>query len=366
MFGLDRLAPRFALAGALGLGLGGLSSSAACNACATGAEGCACTEGGACDTGLICLSDTCVDENSGNSSLGSDSSSTDDESASSTSTTSSSDTNADATESNSSDTTSDDSTTSTTNDDSTTSTTNDDSSSDDSTSTGPLLDITTTGSDDGDCNMQGCSKVDMIFAIDGSGSMAEEINALSNSSAFNSIVSALELLNCGDIDYRIGVTNDASPSFITGPGWNGSDPWFDSIDISATEIQSAFSSAAPQVAPSGVGVGCEHVLTNTSQLLISDTTGFLRSDALLVIVLITDVDDYGAYDQASGNNCGIGCSTSGAPVADLYGNFLTLKGDDPAAVSTIVVAGDPTVDGGVNFCAFLVAYRAYKRPAVMN
>jgi hypothetical protein len=198
--------------------------------------------------------------------------------------------------------------------------------------------------------MQGCSKVDMIFAIDGSGSMAEEISALTSSSAFANIVSALELLNCGDIDYRIGVTNDATPSFITGPGWSGSTPWFDSINMSATEIQAAFSSAAPQVAPSGVSVGCEHVLTNTSQLLIGDTTGFLRPDALLVIVLITDVDDYGAYDQMGGNSCGIGCGTPGAPVADLYSNFLTLKGDDPAAVSAIVVAGDPTADGGVNFC----------------
>jgi hypothetical protein len=92
------------------------------------------------------------------------------------------------------------------------------------------------------------------------------------------------------------------------------------------------------------------VLTSAVGLLDDDMSGFLRDDALLVLVIMTDVDDYGWYDQANGNDCGIGCNVSGQPVQTLQDTLLALKGDDPAGVATIVIAGDPNANAGVNFC----------------
>ena len=173
----------------------------ACGQCKVGAESCACTGGGGCDPGLKCLSSTCVDENSQSSSFatmdGEGSSTSSSSTGTDTASTESDSTGAEATDS----------------------------------TTGDKLDSATTGGDGGGCNITGCNQIDVLFAIDGSGSMAEEINALIASSAFSQVVTALEEVNCDDIEYRIGVTNDSSPNFITGASWTGSVPWFDSGGI---------------------------------------------------------------------------------------------------------------------------------------
>ena len=73
----------------------------------------------------------------------------------------------------------------------------------------------------------------------------------------------------------------------------------------------AFNGAAGQINNLGdPPAGCEHVLTSAVNLLVADTTGFVRDDALLVLVLVTNVDDFGAYDQIDGNSCGLGCGTA--------------------------------------------------------
>jgi hypothetical protein len=69
-----------------------------------------------------------------------------------------------------------------------------------------------------------------------------------------------------------------------------------------------------------------------------------------VLVLLTDVDDYGAYDQPGGNLCGLGCGTSPSVLTDLYDTLVALKDGDPAGVAGIVVAGDPMVMAGTNIC----------------
>jgi hypothetical protein len=77
----------------------------------------------------------------------------------------------------------------------------------------------------------------------------------------------------------------------------------------------------------------------------------VREDALLVLVLVTDVDDYGEYDQDGFCIEGLGCTTAGDPVATLVTTLVdTVKGGQMDGVAAIVVAGDPTVNGGVNFC----------------
>ncbi|MBK6517463.1 MAG: VWA domain-containing protein [Polyangiaceae bacterium] len=268
--------------------------------CPVGSEGCPCTQGGSCDGSLACLSDLCVDPSgSGGSGAG-------------------------------------------------------------STSGGGGAGMGGEGTGafnvgggggGGQCALGGCKAVDVLFAMDGSGSMQEEISALAAAQAFNQVVAALADLNCGDIDYRIGVTDDNNAAFRVPNGWNGADPWFDSTSMDDAQIATAFSGAASLIIQgSGTEVGCEHVLSNSVTLVTSDLSGFVRPEALLVLVMVTDVDDYGAYDNINGNDCGLGCTVTGAPVNTLYDSLVTLKGGDPKGVSTIVVAGDPNVIGGVNFC----------------
>jgi hypothetical protein len=62
---------RFACAAALLL-VTDCGTSDSTKKCAVGTEGCACTSGGACDPGLVCLSGLCVDREGGNAAAGAD------------------------------------------------------------------------------------------------------------------------------------------------------------------------------------------------------------------------------------------------------------------------------------------------------
>ena len=116
------------------------------------------------------------------------------------------------------------------------------------------------------------------------------------------------------------------------------------------QIANAFNGAVGQVSTlGGASTGCEHVLSSATHLIDGNELDFVRDDALLVLVLLTDVDDYGAYDQADGNSCGFGCQTPPTNLTDLYDSLVELKGTE-AGLAAIVVAGDPEVLDDVNFC----------------
>lgn len=286
--------------------------------CTVGAEGCECTGGGACDPGLTCFSGICVNAGPNpDTDVGEDNDTNDEVG---------------------------------TDDGESTGTTTDDGETDmeSSTSSGIKLDMPMDSADDMPCDETGCSKVDMLFALDGSFSMIEEIQALESGAAFLGIVNALEGLNCGGIDYRIGVTGDNDNGWMVPNNWAHPDPWFDSEMFTPAEISVHFQAAAQVTG--NTPTGCEHVLSTAVDLLGNDTSGFLRDDALLVLVLMSDVDDYGWYDQVNGNPCGIGCNAGGQPVQTLYDTLVALKDGDPAGVSTIVIAGDPNIDGGEYIC----------------
>ena len=312
----------------LGLACGdNTAGTADTGTCPVGSVTCPCTSGGACDSGLVCLSNLCVDPGS------------DTTQGSSPTTTATTTTAGPGSESQSA---SEASTTGTT---STTSPTN--SSSGDE---GPKLDVgvdTTTG-----LPVEGCRKIDMLFVLDGSGSMIEERQALSAVNAFTDIVTTLANLN-GEIDYRIAVTTDNDDGFVNPNNcWDQPNKWIDSVGNTPPDVAKAFNCAV-----SGFGnntfeasVGCEHVLTSAADLLTTDKSGFLRKDALLVLVMVTDVDDYGAYDQINGNNCGIGCGTPPPPLPTLVQKLVAAKNNDIAGVAAIVIAGDPALNGGMNFC----------------
>ena len=300
--------------------------------CTVGSAGCPCTAGGGCDPNLECVANTCTAPNAstgadtgapttgGASEAGSATEAQTATSAPTTGPTAETDTSAGV---------------------------GDDSSSGD----GPKLDVgvedTTTGAP-----TEGCRKIDMLFVLDGSGSMNEERSALGAVDAFTDIVTTLSNLN-GEIDYRIAVTTDNDDGYVTPGCWKQQNPWIDSVGNTPPDVAQAFNCAI-----SGFGndnfeapVGCEHVLTSAVDLLDGDPSGFVRKDALLVLVLVTDVDDYGAYDQQDGNDCGFGCATPPPPLASLTDRLISkVKNDEADGVAAIVVAGDPNVDAGKNFC----------------
>lgn len=274
--------------------------------CAVGSEGCTCTGGGACDPGLSCENGTCVDADGTGGGPGPTSMST--------MTTDGGPATADG----------------------------------DSSDDGFKLDVGAGDLPVGPCSQTGCTQVDMLFAIDSSLSMTEEINALAATQAFSAIVDNLEDLNCG-VDYRVGVTNDNNGGFFG----SGGNPWFDSMEMTPDEISAAFSAAALSVPCANcTPIGCEHVLSTALSTLALDTTGFLRPEALLVLVLITDVDDHGYYDQMGfGGFCdGFLCTQTPQPVQTIYDQLITLKGGVPEALAAIVVAGDPSIMQGLNTC----------------
>ncbi len=290
--------------------------------CTVGSIECACTAGGGCDPGLECVGDVCIVVDNATSGMpgtsGNASTTTDDPTAGVTS--QASDTTAPG------------------------------SSGGDSTGGGLLLDVG--NGETGIGPTSGCRAIDVLFALDSSGSMIEERAALAATNAFSQILVTLEGLNGGGIDYRVGLTTANDHGFMTPLGWLEPDPWFDSTVSELETMSLAFNGAAGAINSLGdPPTGCEHALTSAVNLLASDSTGFVREDALLVVILVTDVDDYGAYDQIDQCLAGFGCSTPPSDLAALRTLLVdSVKGGQEEAVAVVTVAGDPTVNGGVNFC----------------
>lgn len=315
----------------LGAWLGAAAIGAACGsagsaedgACPVGSLECSCTAGGACDPGLLCIDDRCINAGVGTG---------DDDPGTTRGTTDSAGTMGGTTGG------------TTTVDPETTA-------GGMSSSEGGGLILDVGSAETGVIPVRGCQAIDLLFAIDGSASMAQERSALAAAASFTQVINTLEGLN-GGIDYRVGVTDDDDHGFLVPAGWGMPDPWFDSLSFTPAEIATHFNGAVAQVgAQGGAALGCEHVLSSGVGLIEGDVSGFLRDDALLVLVLLTDVDDFGAYDQQGGNTCGIGCATPPPALGGLYDALVAAKNDAPEGVATIVVAGDPNVAAGFNFCS---------------
>lgn len=313
------------VAAIVGAACGGASSDDGSESCPVGARDCECTMGGACDPGLLCIEGRCIlaSIDTGDEPPGTEGT---------TGGATGGGTTAGSQGTGSSGLTDPDTTAGVVS----------------STDGGLILDV---ASPDIQIPVMGCQAIDMLFAIDSSSSMAAERNALAAVGAFTQVIATLEGLNGGGIEFRIGVTSSNDHGFLVPNGWAQPDPWFDSQAMTEMEIANAFNGAVGQLGTLGdPPVGCEHVLTSATNLVDGDPSGFVRTDALLVLVLLTDVDDFGAYDQQGGNTCGLGCATPPPPLMDLYDTLVAVKGGAPEGLAAIVVAGDPGVLDDLNFC----------------
>jgi hypothetical protein len=213
---------------------------------------------------------------------------------------------------------------------------------------------------------QRCSKMDILFVIDDSGSMGEEqTNLASNFPQFINVLDTYQTAGGDFLDYRVAITTTgrdldytiqppAIPGFPTFPpitqserGDNGafvqdcgmSRRWLERGDV---DVSSTFSCAA-KVGTSGPSL---EMPLHTTKLALQDrmadntNAGFLRDDALLAIVILTDEDDCSRED----NNFTVendACDSNLPQIVPTtqYLSFLDGLVGDRARWATAVIAG---------------------------
>ncbi|MFO0636504.1 MAG: hypothetical protein U0168_27050 [Nannocystaceae bacterium] len=229
------------------------------------------------------------------------------------------------------------------------------------TSAGDKLDVGGgTGNNDSGDNMLSCKKVDLIFVVDGSGSMADEqANLLA---AFPGFIETMQSQLAGTEGFNVGVIrtdpNDIScvpgrygvlvtRNFAAGSSNDTCTPYASGMRYMTQQdnLAEKFSCAAR------VGVGGDGDEQPMQSLIAALTPpnidagecneGFLRDDALLVIVLITDEeDDHETMDESCGNEPGMG--SQGDP-EDWFDAIVAVKGGIETNIVVLSLVG-PSVD----------------------
>ncbi|MEM6289838.1 MAG: hypothetical protein AAGA54_01190 [Myxococcota bacterium] len=228
--------------------------------------------------------------------------------------------------------------------------------------------------DFGDVN-SGCSAVDFLFVIDNSGSMlSAQDNLVANFPAFIDGIQA----TLTDVEsYHVGVTtSDAYDDNVLGcqtlgslvvetGGGNSSNmacgPYTEGFNFITEEddLASAFTCAA-RVGTSGDGferpmAAVELALGDDLAAAGACNEGFLRTDALLVVVVITDeADGPGDPDGAPPNN-----TSEGTP-ASWHASVISAKNDIPENAAALVLTNyeggacppDFSFDDGANLVEF--------------
>ncbi len=166
---------------------------------------------------------------------------------------------------------------------------------------------------------EACEKMDFLFVIDNSGSMREEQdNLIANFSGFAQVIDQYVTQTGQNLDYRIAVTTagrDVSYTLTIGPPINMTIPFTESgdngefrmgcgmtrrwIEKADSDVTGTFQCIA-NVGTSGPGaemplLGLEWSLNQ--RVVDGINAGFLRDDALLAIVMITDQDDCSRTDD---------------------------------------------------------------------
>lgn len=222
----------------------------------------------------------------------------------------------------------------------------------------------------------GCDKVDILFVIDDSGSMSDNQDKLT--AAFPGMAQTIDdtLVDQQGIDYRIGVissniTDETMCLFgaLCGPGYLGrlqhtegrvacsdvpTGRWIEGSEGAAAVGDQFTCIASLDLAQDFNGIpegGSEAPLEATRMGLVDRVTdaeqynlGFLRDDALLVLVLVTDEDDQSVWMTATSWPL-IGGPGMIAPVADFHDMLVGLKGGHPENLVAVAISG-PQQGGG--------------------
>lgn len=165
-----------------------------------------------------------------------------------------------------------------------------------------------------DANPEACEKMDILFVIDDSGSMGEEqTNLIANFPQFVTALDEFVTEGGSALDYRLGVTTTGEMNVVEmilppplgsmtiredGPNGallmpgecNMSNRWISRGDAN---VSSAFSCVA-NVGTRGSSKEKPLLMTQraiTDRVADGSNAGFLRNDALLAVVMLTDEDD---------------------------------------------------------------------------
>lgn len=175
---------------------------------------------------------------------------------------------------------------------------------------------------------EACKKIDVVFSVDDSGSMTEEKDAIANT-VFPAF--AQELINVADglDDFRVGVL-DACAEFadfhVRGDGgqcnFDSGERWMTSASSDLVgEFQCVGDIYTGDYGSGGNtcdGSNDDEQPASTIVAALSDpfignqNSGFLRSDALLVVIAITDEDEQ---------------PTDNASAQEIYDRLVSIKGD---------------------------------------
>jgi len=216
-----------------------------------------------------------------------------------------------------------------------------------------------------------CDQMDVLFVIDNSPSMREEQQNLSDN--FDGFVESLRQFQDGGVDFRIGVTTTAFPTSVSelvvgAPSASGAllktadmtAPWLSASDPDLSHQFHALATLGTN------GAWDEQPLEAARAALIDrvadgQNAGFLRPEALLALVVLTDEDDL------STDVMGEFGSKSPIPVSSFIQSFDQLKGAREYWSAAVFAGGTaPTCESSFGSAVFAARLQAFTEQAGQN
>ena len=205
---------------------------------------------------------------------------------------------------------------------------------------------------------ESCRKIDLVFVIDNSASMGEEQgNLISNFPKFVDVINTFKAKDGSDIDYRIAVTTtdrdvtyqrvnqDGKTTPQTDKGSNGAfmtttgmkNPWLERSDKNVASMFSTIANVG--LKGSAIEMPLEGSRLALDARLKDSNAGFLRSDALLGLVYMTDEDDCSRLDNNFRASPTQSCTEVAQVPIDEYVSFFDKLKGDRSRWATAVIAG---------------------------
>lgn len=207
-----------------------------------------------------------------------------------------------------------------------------------------------------------CQKMDIVFVVDDSGSMGEEQgNLAANFPKFVKVLDAFKTKSGSTIDYRLAVTTTGrdvsynielpgvgsfpttekgdNGAYKNTPSCGASKRWVEKSDKDASDVFSCLARAGTKGPSIEMPLQALKLAFNDR---VADGTnkGFLRDDALLAVVILTDEDDCSRADD-NFTYAGDGqCETmpNATPIPDVV-TMLDTAAKGPGRWATAVIAG---------------------------
>lgn len=218
--------------------------------------------------------------------------------------------------------------------------------------TGAKLDVLgdgTVGAEDG-VGQEGCRRVDVVFVVDNSSSMSEEHEALQGP-VFDSFPETLLSINGGIDDFQLAVIDACpKPAYFHDTGTGGACEFSTGTNFMSSSSAALTDEFACVSAFSTMGyMGMEDMCVDdgdladddeqpgytaaqavTGEAIMGANAGFLRSDALLFVVTITDEDE-SLVDVGS--------------TQEIFDQLVAAKGGNVDQIVYLGIAGGSSCDG---------------------